>query len=80
MLPENTHPRNVTAFVMLWPMKPPKWEREEEIAAATSQFSIKLVPSTMMPTRPEQCMPPATVPATTRLPIVAPPMAENGAR
>ena len=43
-------------------------------------LSIVFVPPATRPTRPEQCMLPATVPATTRLLIVAPLIAENGAR
>ena len=78
-LPENTQPRSVTAFVALWPMKPPKWEPEEEIAAATSQLSIRFGEPPIAPTRPEQCILPETVPATFRFRIVAPETRENGA-
>ena len=60
-------------------MKPPKWDCEQEIAAATSQFSIRFGPPTTSPTSPEQWIAPETVPATFRFRIVAPEMRKNGA-
>ena len=79
MLPEKTQPRTVVAKLPPCPTNPPQCEPEVTMAAATSQSAIVFAPPTMEPTRPEQCMPPLTVPTTTRLLIVAPEMAENGA-
>ena len=60
-------------------MKPPKWDCEQEIAAATSQFSIRFGPPTTSPTSPEQWIAPETVPSTFRFRIVAPETRKNGA-
>ena len=77
-LPANVQPRSWVVELCPCPRTPPKCEPVDETAAETRQFETRFAPSAR-PTRPEQCMLPATVPATERFAIVALEIAENGA-